>query len=96
MEERILHTESGDVHYWISDTIIKDAVSLFFLHGLSRPYSNFSYEKAANDAVNILKENQIESAVFIGQSMGGYMAQSVVKRYRCTNHMDKGCGAQFK
>jgi pimeloyl-ACP methyl ester carboxylesterase len=111
MEERILHTESGDVHYWISDTIIKDAVSLFFLHGLtashelfnsqvdyfegkynviawdapahglSRPYSNFSYEKAANDAVNILKENQIESAVFIGQSMGGYMAQSVIKRY---------------
>ncbi|WP_026834400.1 alpha/beta fold hydrolase [Eubacterium xylanophilum] len=111
MIEKILHSESGDVHYWISESVNNEALSLFFLHGLtathelfinqvnyfekeynvivwdapahglSRPYCNFSYEKAANDAVNILKENRIESAVFIGQSMGGYMAQSVIKRF---------------
>ena len=111
MTEKIFHSQSGNVHYRISDSIRKDRSSLFFLHGLtashelfahqveffekeynvivwdapahglSRPYRGFSYEKAANDAVGILKENQIGSAVFIGQSMGGYMAQSVIKRY---------------
>ena len=111
MIEKIFHSESGKVYYWISDTIKKESLSLFFIHGLtashelfvnqvgyfekeynvivwdapahgmSRPYDNFSYEKAANDAVGILNENEIESAVFIGQSMGGYMTQSVIKRY---------------
>ena len=32
-------------------------------HGMSRPYNNFSYEKAANAAIDILKENHIESAI---------------------------------
>ena len=111
MLEKILHSESGNVHYWISNTIRKESLSLFFLHGLtashdlfvnqigyfekdynvivwdapahgmSRPYCGFSYEKAANDVIKILKENKIDSAVLIGQSMGGYIAQSVIKRF---------------
>lgn len=111
MLEKILHSESGNVHYWISNTIRKESLSLFFLHGLtashdlfvnqigyfekdynvivwdapahgmSRPYRGFSYEKAANDVIKILKENKIDSAVLIGQSMGGYIAQSVIKRF---------------
>lgn len=111
MLEKILHSESGNVHYWISNTIRKESLSLFFLHGLtashdlfvnqigyfekdynvivwdapahgmSRPYHDFSYEKAANDVIKILKENKIDSAVLIGQSMGGFIAQSVIKRF---------------
>ena len=111
MIEKILNTEFGDVHYWITDSIDSNRMTLFFLHGLtashalfekqiphfednynvvvwdapahglSRPYADFTYEKAANDAVKILDENGIESAVFIGQSMGGFITQSVIKRY---------------
>ena len=110
MTEKILVTEYGDVHYWISD-IDKNRITMFFLHGLtashdlfcqqipyfsdnynvivwdapahglSRPYADFTYEKAAKDAVKILDINGIESAVFIGQSMGGFISQSVIKRY---------------
>ena len=111
MIEKICYTKSGDIRYWISDSIKSESITLFFMHGLtashelfvnqvdyfareynvivwdapahglSRPYKGFSYEKAANAAVNILEENRIDSAVFIGQSMGGYMAQSVIKRF---------------
>lgn len=35
MLEKILHSESGNVHYWISNTIRKESLSLFFLHGLT-------------------------------------------------------------
>lgn len=50
-------------------------------HGKSRPYSNFSYPNAAEALKNILKSNQIEAAIMIGQSMGGFMIQSFIKRY---------------
>lgn len=50
-------------------------------HGASRPYEDFSYEKAAVAAREILKENGIAKAVFIGQSLGGYITQSVIKRF---------------
>lgn len=50
-------------------------------HGASRPYKKFTYEKAAIEAVHILKENDISKAVFIGQSMGGFITQSVIKRF---------------
>ena len=50
-------------------------------HGLSRPFKDFTYEKAALAAVQILDENGIESAAFIGQSMGGFITQSVIKRF---------------
>ena len=109
--ERILETESGNIHYWITDKIETDKKTLFFLHGLtadhnlfrgqieyfkekynviawdapahgaSRPYKEFSYEKAADAIKQILADNQIRDAILIGQSLGGYIAQSVVKRY---------------
>ena len=50
-------------------------------HGESRPYTDFSYEKAAIAAQQILNENGIKKAVFIGQSLGGFITQSVIKRY---------------
>ena len=111
MKEKILKTQYGDVHYWLSDQITKDRNTIFFLHGLtashdlfvsqteyfskdhnliawdapahgaSRPYKDFTYEKAATDAVDILKENGISEAVFVGQSMGGFITQSVIKRF---------------
>ena len=50
-------------------------------HGLSRPFADFTYEKAAKAAVQILDDNGIDSAAFIGQSMGGFITQSVIKRF---------------
>ncbi len=109
--EKVLVTESGNVHYWISDVIDRERATIFFLHGLtashhlfdrqveffgdrynviawdapahgaSRPFSDFTYEKAANAARDILQENQIQQAVFVGQSLGGYITQSVIKRF---------------
>ena len=109
--EKQLVTESGNIHYWISDYVSKDKNTIFFLHGLtashdlfvnqipyfskdyniitwdapahgaSRPYHDFSYEKAALGAVQILRDNDIANAIFIGQSMGGFITQSVIKRF---------------
>ena len=50
-------------------------------HGASRPFDGFTYERAAVAAKKILEDNGIYQAVFIGQSLGGYIAQSVLKRF---------------
>ena len=50
-------------------------------HGASRPFEDFTYEKAAFAAKQILTDNGIDKAVFIGQSMGGFITQSVLKRF---------------
>ena len=50
-------------------------------HGKSRPYSDFTYENAVAVMLQILNELQIQEVVLIGQSMGGYMAQSFMTRY---------------
>ncbi len=50
-------------------------------HGASRPYEDFTYDKAALAAKQILDDNGIGEAVFIGQSMGGFITQSVIKRF---------------
>ncbi|MBQ6304256.1 MAG: alpha/beta hydrolase [Clostridiales bacterium] len=111
LEEKILKTSYGDVHYWISGNLTADRITLFFLHGLtanhnlfngqtgffsdrynvitwdapahgaSRPFEDFTYEKAALAAKKILDDNGIREAVFIGQSMGGFITQSVIKRF---------------
>ena len=111
LTKKKLKTQYGDVHYWISDDLSADRITLFFLHGLtashdlfnsqtgffsdryniitwdapahgsSRPYEDFTYEKAALAARQILDENNIREAVFIGQSMGGFITQSVIKRF---------------
>ena len=111
MIEKILKTDSGNVHYWITENIFEDRKTIFFLHGLtashdlfskqteyfskdynvltwdapahglSRPFKDFTYEKASEAAAKILKDNGIKEAVFVGQSMGGFITQSVIKRY---------------
>lgn len=50
-------------------------------HGESRPYLNFSYHSTAKQLKDILEKEQIKKAVFIGQSMGGYVIQTFLKYY---------------
>lgn len=45
------------------------------LHGLSRPYTDFSYQHAAQNLNAILMQESIDSTVLIGQSLGGYVCQ---------------------
>lgn len=112
MEEKILNTPRGKIHYWYHEPGHPNACTLVFLHGLtadhtlfekqaeyfrinhrliiwdapghgkSRPYEGFGYANAAEDLKNLLDEEHIEQAVFIGQSMGGFVIQSFMKRYR--------------
>ncbi len=67
------------IPYFVNDynIIVWDAP----LHGESRPFEAFTYEKAASLAKRILEDLGISKAVFIGQSMGGFITQSVLKRY---------------
>ena len=48
-------------------------------HGKSRPYLKFSYRSATKHLKDILEKEQIKKAVFIGQSMGGYVIQTFLK-----------------
>lgn len=45
------------------------------LHGLSRPYRNFSYKAAALELRRILEVEKITKTVLVGMSMGGYVSQ---------------------
>ncbi len=45
------------------------------LHGLSRPYKNFSYKHAAEELHSIFLKENIAKAVLLGMSMGGYVIQ---------------------
>lgn len=45
------------------------------LHGMSRPYSNFSYHHAALELNRILEQERQTAVVLIGMSMGGYPCQ---------------------
>lgn len=48
-------------------------------HGKSRPYQGFSYDDAAKVLKAILEQENIKETVFIGQSMGGYVIQTLLK-----------------
>lgn len=50
-------------------------------HGQSRPFEKFTYETAAVCAKKILDLCGVSQAVFVGQSMGGFISQSVIKRF---------------
>ncbi len=45
------------------------------LHGLSRPYHNFSYQQTALELKSILDRENIEKVILVGMSMGGYPSQ---------------------
>ena len=51
------------------------------LHGLSRPYSNFTYENCAHDLAGILDQESIDKVILVGMSMGGYPSQEFAFRY---------------
>lgn len=50
-------------------------------HGCSRPFAPFDFADAAGYMRRILDECGVGAAVLIGQSLGGYFAQSFIKRY---------------
>lgn len=56
-------------------------------HGKSRPYDSFSYANVSRELERILKLEDIEKAVFIGQSLGGMIAQFYIDR-----HPDQAAG----
>lgn len=50
-------------------------------HGSSRPYKDFSYSNAADELRTILDIEGIDHIILIGQSAGGFVAQSFYKKY---------------
>ena len=50
-------------------------------HGKSRPYKDFSYCNAAEELKDILDVENIKHVVLVGQSAGGFVAQSFYKKY---------------
>ncbi len=51
------------------------------LHGLSRPYEEFSYQNTATELKRILDSEGIERVVLVGMSMGGYPSQVFADLY---------------
>ncbi len=51
------------------------------LHGESRPYEDFSYYNVAQELNNILKAEEIDQVILVGQSMGGYVCQEFAIQY---------------
>jgi pimeloyl-ACP methyl ester carboxylesterase len=51
------------------------------LHGLSRPYRNFSYEETAKELKSILNNENIQKVILVGMSMGGYPSQEFAYHY---------------
>lgn len=49
--------------------------------GKSRPYKDFSYYNAAEERKDILDVEDIKYVVLVGQSAGGFVAQSFYKNY---------------
>ena len=50
-------------------------------HGKSRPYYDFTYKNAVEELKKILDTEKITRAVFVGQSMGGFIIQTFLKKY---------------
>ncbi len=51
------------------------------LHGISRPYKDFSFENTAKELKSILDAEQIKKVVLVGMSLGGYPSQEFAVRY---------------
>lgn len=51
------------------------------MHGLSRPYRNFSYRDTAEILHSILQRESIEKVFLVGMSMGGYPSQHFADIY---------------
>jgi len=51
------------------------------MHGLSRPYTDFSYENTAKELKEILARENINKVILTGMSMGGYPSQQFASMY---------------
>ena len=50
-------------------------------HGRSRPFETFDFGDTAEYMKSILDQHSVNRVVFVGQSLGGFLAQSFIKRY---------------
>lgn len=50
-------------------------------HGGSRPFAAFDYGDTSEYIRSILDKHSVDRVILTGQSMGGFMAQSFIKRY---------------
>ncbi len=50
-------------------------------HGSSRPFEAFDFGDTSEYLRSILDRHSVDKAVFIGQSLGGFLTQSFIKRY---------------
>ena len=50
-------------------------------HGKSRPFANFDFGDASEYIRSILDKHSVDQAILVGQSLGGFLAQSFIKRY---------------
>ena len=50
-------------------------------HGKSRPYDEFSYSNVSDELDSILENESVDNAVFIGQSLGGMIAQYYIDQH---------------
>lgn len=51
------------------------------LRGKSRPYHNFSFSNVNKALLTILEKENIKKVILVGQSAGGYIAQSFTRDY---------------
>lgn len=51
-------------------------------HGESRPYRKFKYDFAVEELAKILSEEAVKKAIFIGQSLGGIIAQRYIEKHQ--------------
>lgn len=50
-------------------------------HGKSRPFEAFDFNNTSSYIKIILNKLSVEHVILVGQSLGGYLAQSFIKRY---------------
>ena len=50
-------------------------------HGRSRPFQDFDFSDASEYLREILDAVSVQKVILIGQSLGGFLAQSFIKRY---------------
>ena len=50
-------------------------------HGKSRPFATFDFGDTSEYINNILDKHSVDRVVLVGQSLGGFLAQSFIKRY---------------
>ena len=50
-------------------------------HGKSRPFATFDFGDTSDYIKSILDQHSVDKVILVGQSLGGFLAQSFIKRY---------------